>query len=469
LFLFIDFKQVGKMGFLFWILTQSVFAADILQLCDGSGPKVLADQEVSVTCAEEQIFRKVKNNSSSYEKNEEFIFNQQYSNKDAEIIGYSAEDSNGIHQKYFLADIYNDFMTSINEIIAAQPKSVSGLKVAILDSGIDLSHPDITYKIGLNSREIINGKDDDGNGAVDDLYGFSFQHFLHPEEGRFLPLEKIVLSKAPKETFSHGTHVASIILNNKNVHSLRTYTFPDNWGNLDDVEKYFKSVSADIKLNKIKIVNMSIGTSMMLDGPPPIKAQNKMFYDRLKNIMTAVIVENPETVFVVAAGNGVVGFGADLDHMEFPSLPAAILAPNKITIGSSTYYDTFFGNGEFKATISKFSNYGKKTVDILAPGENILAAQMGGGTVSLSGTSMATPMVVNNCVIPMLEIMPNLTPESIKEIIVKTAYVDPIQAVEVSSSGYINSKWAIAVVDELKKNQGNSTTIDDIISRLVIK
>src|SRR4029077_12862817 len=48
--------------------------------------------------------------------------------------------------------------------------------VALLDSGVNYTHPDLAANIWKNERELLNGKDDDGNGYVDDLYGWDFAY-----------------------------------------------------------------------------------------------------------------------------------------------------------------------------------------------------------------------------------------------------------------------------------------------------
>ena len=68
--------------------------------------------------------------------------------------------------------------------------------VAIVDSGIDFNHPDLAANIWTNPREIAgNGRDDDGNGYVDDIHGWDF----------------VDNDNLPQDGFWHGTHVAGII------------------------------------------------------------------------------------------------------------------------------------------------------------------------------------------------------------------------------------------------------------------
>ena len=86
------------------------------------------------------------------------------------------------------------------------PKVKSGIriKVALLDSGIDLHHPELAGTIAVNEAEVINGLDDDGNGLVDDRWGYDFIRDSH-------------------EIFDHtghGTHLAGVIAAQHHVGSV---------------------------------------------------------------------------------------------------------------------------------------------------------------------------------------------------------------------------------------------------------
>ena len=75
--------------------------------------------------------------------------------------------------------------------------------VAVIDTGVDYSHPDLKGMMWMNPDEIANnGKDDDGNGIVDDVYGADFSGSSSNGD--------------PMDGYGHGTHCAGIIAAEEN-------------------------------------------------------------------------------------------------------------------------------------------------------------------------------------------------------------------------------------------------------------
>jgi subtilisin family serine protease len=93
---------------------------------------------------------------------------------------------------------------SINAIEAwRHVRPAAPIVVALLDSGVNYTHPDLAANIWKNEREMLNGKDDDGNGYVDDLYGWDFAYANnHPTDRR---------SRKFPDQFDHGTALASLM------------------------------------------------------------------------------------------------------------------------------------------------------------------------------------------------------------------------------------------------------------------
>ena len=206
--------------------------------------------------------------------------------------------------------------------------------VAIIDSGVDVTHPDLQNSIWVNEDEMPgDGVDNDGNGYIDDVNGWNFYN----DNGD--------VSAASGE--EHGTHGAGTIA-----------AAWDGQGISDNVKEAIRYAEA----NGADICNMSMGTSS---------------YDPELEEM----IRNSSMLFVVASGNGDwTGRGVNLD--ETPVYPAAYSSENIISVG----------NLMFDGSLEDSSNYGAASVDIAAPGTHILST-IPGGYGYLSGTSMSAPMV----------------------------------------------------------------------------
>jgi len=234
--------------------------------------------------------------------------------------------------------------------------------VAVIDTGVDYTHEDLADNIWTNPGEIpANGIDDDVNGYVDDVHGYDFWS----NDGD------------AQDEFGHGTHVAGTIAavgNNgvgvagvswkSKIMSVR-FLGPDG-GGYDDAA--VKSILYAVA-NGAKVTNNSWGGG----------GYSSMLYD-------AISAANEKGVaFAAAAGN----YGGNNDGWQF--YPASYDLPNIIAVAATNYYDQY----------SYFSNFGKVTVDIAAPGEYILSTVPNrpmwlwdpSGYMWLNGTSMATPHV----------------------------------------------------------------------------
>jgi len=235
--------------------------------------------------------------------------------------------------------------------------------VAIIDTGIDYNHPDIAGNVWTNPGEVPgDGLDNDANGYVDDFYGYDFA-------GN---------DSDPMDVFGHGTHVAGTVAatgdNSLGVvgvsyrsRVLAAKPMGDTGsGAYSDILEAIDYV-VDLKKRGIPIVamNLSIGAS----------EYSNAWYRALQRAREADII------VVAAAGNN----GEDADTL--PTYPAAFDLPHIVSVTAIT---TAGG-------LASFSNYGRTSVDVAAPGVNILSTfPMDGGEPAYdlkSGTSMASPHV----------------------------------------------------------------------------
>ena len=228
------------------------------------------------------------------------------------------------------------------------------VKVAVIDTGIDYTHPDLAVNIWTNPGEIAgNNIDDDQNGYIDDIHGYDFAN----NDGD------------PADDNSHGTHCAGII------------------GAIGNNAIGVAGVDWDVHLIALKFLNAS-GSGLTSDAIRALdyavlmgaKVSNNSwggggFSSSLSQAITSAA--NSGHIFVAAAGNN----GANNDIAPF--YPASYSNNNIVSVAATDRYDQ----------LASFSNYGLTSVDLAAPGYSIYSTvpvSMGSYAYK-SGTSMATP------------------------------------------------------------------------------
>lgn len=234
--------------------------------------------------------------------------------------------------------------------------------VAVIDGGIDISHPDLKDNIWTNSNEIPgDGIDNDKNGFIDDVHGWNFcknSPSVFNNEGM---------------VDIHGTHVAGIIAAQNNSIGISGVASP-----------------ADIKIMPIKIVNYAGGTiSNFIKAINYAKQNGAAFInasigvdESISSALAEYSINECGLTMICAAGNGnSKGIGYNIDRRRlFPASSAAKNVIGVANLGKNGYLHTS-------------SNYGTKSVEIAAPGEDIVSTIPFEGYASLSGTSMAAPVV----------------------------------------------------------------------------
>ena len=256
--------------------------------------------------------------------------------------------------------------------------------VAIIDTGIDYTHPDLVSNIATNAAEIPNnGVDDDGNGYIDDYYGYDF----------------INNDSNPIDDHYHGTHCAGTVgATGNNGRGVAGVAWRVSLLPVKVLDLYGSGTLASVAAGMnyavqrgAKILSMSLGTNS--------------YSATLENAI--INARNSGALVVAAAGNSA------LDTDLYPNYPSSSTQDNVISVAASTSSDS----------LAYFSNYGPTSVDLAAPGESILSTYLGGQYAYASGTSMATPHIAGMAAL-LLAINPNLSYASIKSILLST--VDPI-------------------------------------------
>jgi cell wall-associated protease len=261
----------------------------------------------------------------------------------------------------------------------------------------------------------------------------------------------------------HGTHVSGIIgaeRNNAigingiadNVRIMMIRAVPNG-------DEHDKDIALAIRYavnNGARVINMSFGKNL--------SPQKSWVDDAVK------YAESKGVLLIHAAGNDAENVDS-VDNFPNPNFKnSRLFAKNWITVGASS--DPLAEEG-FKSYTASFSNYGKKEVDVFAPGTRIYSTLPGGNKYgNLDGTSMAAPVVTGVAAL-IMEYFPALTPEEVKYCIEKSAIMPAVKAKkpgteelvplsEISASGGILNaygavKLASAISDPRKKDVLKST------------
>jgi subtilisin family serine protease len=307
--------------------------------------------------------------------------------------------------------------------------------VGIVDTGIDYSHEDLSVNFYTNPGEDAwtdpnnpatgNHIDDDGNGMIDDWKGWNF----------------FGATNNAADDNMHGTHCAGII------------------GAVGNNSKGIAGINWRIRLLSLKFLNNE-GTGSSVDAINAIIYGTDQGARILNNswggsgfsnaLQDAISYANDHGVlFVAAAGND----GVNTDSA--PEYPACYELPNIISVAASDrndqralWGDTSGGGDDCGFVCSRViaavpgSNYGLQSVDLAAPGKDILSCTPGNQYEILSGTSMATPFV-SGAVGLVWAKHPSLTAIQVKEKILST--VDKLAAFKgiVVSEGRLNLAAAL--------------------------
>lgn len=231
----------------------------------------------------------------------------------------------------------------------------SSVVTAVIDTGVDLDHPDLRENLVVNPSEIPgNGIDDDNNGYIDDVRGWDFS----------------ADDPDPKDGNGHGSHVAgTIAARGDNLTGVAGVA----WGSSVLPVQFLSAGGSGYTSDAISAVSYA-----RLRGARLINASwgGGGFSTLLRNAIQQFCDSN-DGIFVAAAGNS--GLNTDLS----PQYPAAYPLDGIISVAATTTGDT----------LSYFSNYGKTSVDVGAPGSGIFSTYRDGRYAYLSGTSMAAPHV----------------------------------------------------------------------------
>ncbi len=257
----------------------------------------------------------------------------------------------------------------------------SKIVVAVIDTGVDYTHPDLAANMWVNETEFNGtpGMDDDGNGYIDDIYGYDFYN----NDGD------------PMDDHYHGTHCAGTV------------------GATGNNGQGVAGVCWDVKIMAIKFLNsagrgntedaiQSVEYSLLMNANLSSNSWGGGGYSQgLKDAIDAAGAAG--MLFVAAAGND------SVNNDNNPHYPSSYNSDSLIAVMATDRYDNK----------SSFSNYGPTSVDLGAPGSEILSCKPGNLYQYLNGTSMATPHVAGACAL-LWSMNSSLSNTEVKNILLQT-------------------------------------------------
>lgn len=277
--------------------------------------------------------------------------------KDPKLKEQWGLDNQGQHGGLIDADI------NAVEMWAQFSEGDKRIVMAVIDTGINYKHSDLKANIWINESEIPgNGIDDDNNGVIDDVHGFN----------------ALDNSGDPMDDHGHGSHCAGIIGAEHNNYFGGSGVMPKvtligcKFLSADGGGETSGAIACLEYLRKLKT---------RAKFPIDIVATSNSWggSDSSEALKDAIKAHQDEGIlFIAAAGN------ESMNNDDYPSYPANFPLTNVIAVAATDRHDK----------MSYFSNFGKRTVHVGAPGEDILSTVLGNNKYeTMSGTSMATPFV----------------------------------------------------------------------------
>ncbi len=311
--------------------------------------------------------------------------------------------------------------------------------VAVIDEGIDISHPDLQANIWTNPGEVPNdGVDNDGDGFVDDVHGWDFAHndkTIFDNTSGVYPAP----TSYTGDTDDHGTHVSGTI------------------GAVGNNGQGVVGVNWQVSIMSVKVLAKGGGSTSNI-----IKGYNyvKLMKDRGVNVRVtnnsyggvgfspssfdAISVLNDDGILLVAAAGNETENSAEFSHY-----PSDYNLPNVIPVAATDRFEQ----------LAVFSNYGAQNILLAAPGRGTLSTTPFNTYSFFSGTSMATPHVTGAAAL-CLAAFPNVSIASLKNALVLSG--DPLP----SLNGKAYSQRRLNVYQALQTLAENDVTPPNPINDL---
>jgi subtilisin family serine protease len=278
--------------------------------------------------------------------------------------------------------------------------------VAVLDSGVDYTHPDLIENIWVRPDDVAAYVDEQA-GAVNDEHGYN----------------AITLSGDPMDDNGHGTHCAGII-GAKGGNGIGIAGI--NWTVQIMPLKFMSAGGFGTTKDAIECIDYVIDRKRK---GVPVRIISASWGSTQKSLALEDAIRRAgeeDILFVAASGN------ASTNNDKSPHYPSSYNLPNVISVASLDRHDA----------LSSFSNFGAKSVHIAAPGSEILSTWLNGGFEEHSGTSMATPEVAGVAAL-VLSTNPDMSVTDLRERLFRS--VDPLPELKgkVLTGGRVNAAKAV--------------------------
>lgn len=393
----------------------------------------------------------------------------------ASIVGMRHTIDESLPLNPVAADVYTRYLEAnavekeniwpAREYVFTDDKLRDDLVVGIWDSGVDTEA--FGDQIWTNKNEKMDGKDTDGNGFIDDVHGIAFDFdgrasssMLHPlgdQEGKldnafkymqgFTDLTSAIDSDAAAEVraelgslppaemgalltslsfgglYSHGTHVTGIALEGNPYARALCARITFDYHQISRPMTYeiarrladgYAATTKYFRENKVRVVNMSWGWSYKeIEGMLSVNGIGETADERAKMAremidilakgLESAMANTPEILYISAAGN-------DDNDVDFDVvIPSNFIMPNLMVVGAV----------DQAGDPTSFTS-GGENVRVYANGFQVESEVPGGGTMKMSGTSMASPNVCNLAA-KLFTMDPELTPKKVVQLIEKGA------------------------------------------------
>ena len=293
--------------------------------------------------------------------------------------------------------------------------------VGIVDTGVQITHPDLVDNIWTNPYDAVDGIDNDGNGFVDDIHGWDFVNNDN--------------SVYDSVNDDHGTHVAGTIGgkggNGAGVAGV-------NW-NVTMISTKFLGTNGGTTADAVRAIDY-ITDLKTRHGMDVVATNNSWGGGGYSAALHSAIIRaaKADILTIIAAGND----ASNNDSVaSYPSNTSTLVGTTTTTAAS---YEGVIAVASLDSSgaMSSFSNYGKTTVDIAAPGAGIMSSVPSNTYASYSGTSMATPHVTGSVAL-LASKYPNATASQLRTAILATATPTTSVTGKVLTDGRLNVQAAL--------------------------